>query len=286
MLQGKYPLLIAIVLAVMAGAIAYSAIRARDYQVREGWGVEHILCAGQELDEGTELESEMISVCEIPERFITDSFLRVSDGQDKDQLVPYGQRLIVPLKKGDPLLFSHFETRQEYPFSDEIPTRARVVSLEVSERSAANQLIRPGDHVDVVGTFRDAEGKELIATTVLQNIIVMATGHTTGTSIRVAEEDRKYSHIALLVLPEEVELLALAEASGTLSLSLRNTKDIEIMTGDQKITRMETLFGGERARYLERRMDAFQRPRTIELCRGSDCSSAPLDPADNGPRRP
>ena len=95
MLQGKYPLLIALVLGALAGLIAYSAIIARDFQVREGWEVEHILCAGQDLEEGSQLDAEMIGVCEIPARFITESFLKVPDGEAKDELVPYGQRLIV-----------------------------------------------------------------------------------------------------------------------------------------------------------------------------------------------
>jgi len=268
MLQGKYPLLIALVLGIMAGIIAYSAIRAREKAVREGWDVQRILCAHQDIEEGTELDENMIDVCEIPAKFVTESFMKVGEDVDKDSLVPYGQKVIVPLKTGDPILYSHFEARKEFALSEAIPAKARAISLEVSEKSAVDQLIRPNDHVDIVGTFRDSEGKELIATTVLQNIIVLATGRTTGTSVTVADEDKKYSHVALLVLPEEAEILALAEESGTLSLTLRNPKDIGVEQAREKKTTIATIFTGERQAILNDQRTKQIQAAGIEVIRG------------------
>jgi len=131
-----------------------------------------------------------------------------------------------------------------------------------------DQLIRPNDHVDIVGTFRDSEGKELIATTVLQNIIVLATGRTTGTSVTVADEDKKYSHVALLVLPEEAEILALAEESGTLSLTLRNPKDIGVEQAREKKTTIATIFTGERQAILNDQRTKQIQAAGIEVIRG------------------
>lgn len=270
MLQGKYPLLIALVLGLMAGVIAYSAIRQRERAVREGWGVKRILCAQADIEEGTELDDSMIDVCEIPEKFITESFISVPETEDKDSLVPYGQKVIVPLKKGDPILYSHFEARKEFALSEAIPSKARAISVEVAEKSAVNQLIRPNDHVDIVGTFRDNEGKELIATTVLQNVIVLATGRTTGTTVSPTEEDRKYTHVALLVLPEEAEILALAAESGTLSLVLRNPKDIGIEDVRETKTTVATIFSGERQKIDNQvRTKTFQAvTATIDVIKG------------------
>lgn len=270
MLQGKYPLLIALVLGLMAGVIAYSAIRAREKAVREGWGVKRILCAQSDVDEGSELDESMVDVCEIPEKFVTESFIAVPETEDKDSLIPYGQKIIVPLRKGDPILYSHFEAKRETALSEAIPPKARAISLEVHEKSSVNTLIRPNDHVDVVGTFRDNDGKELIATTVLQNIVVLATGRTTGVTTSPAEEDRKYSHIALLVLPEEAEILALAEEAGTLSLTLRNRNDIGVEQNQGEKTTLKTIFGGEREKILaDTRAKSVQKgPDQIEVIKG------------------
>lgn len=279
MLQGKYPLLIALVLGLMAGAIAYSYIQAKDKEVRAGWDVKRILCAAQDIDEGTPLDESMVDVCEIPDKFITDSFMVVKDTEDKDTLVPYGQKVIVPLKKGDPILVSHFEARRELALSEAIPVKARAISLSVQEKSAVNQLIRPNDHVDVVGTFRDEDGKELIATTVLQNIIVLATGHTTGTTTTPAEEDKRYTHVALMVLPEEAEILALAEEAGTLSLTLRNPKDLGVQDVGGEKTTLKTLFTGEKEKIAnEKRSNGIQ-AAPIDIIRGGKSDEQSVRPA-------
>jgi pilus assembly protein CpaB len=292
MLQGKYPLLIALVLGLMAGVIAYSAIRAREKAVREGWGVKRVLCAQQDVDEGSELDESMVDVCEIPEKFVTESFIAVPETEDKDSLIPYGQKIIVPLRKGDPILYSHFEAKRETALSEAIPPKARAISLEVHEKSSVNTLIRPNDHVDVVGTFRDNDGKELIATTVLQNIVVLATGRTTGVTTSPTEEDRKYSHIALLVLPEEAEILALAEEAGTLSLTLRNRNDIGVEQNQGEKTTLKTIFTGDREKALsEKRNITVQKPtdsgiimimgktKSKEENDKSDTTKAPVLPA-------
>lgn len=250
MLQGKYPLIIALVLGIMAGVIAYSAITAKEKAVRAGWSVKRVLCAQNDIDEGRELDEGSYTVCEIPEKFVTESFIIVGE-EEVDSVVPYGQKLIVPLKKGDPILYSHFESRREFPMAEAVTPKMRAVSVEVSEKSAVNHLIKPNDHVDVIGTFRTTEGTELVATTVLQNVIVLATGRTTGTSVNVSEEDRKYTHIALLVMPEEAEILSLAAESGTLSLSLRNPSDNSLEQMDaNSVTKVATLFTRERQKYL------------------------------------
>jgi pilus assembly protein CpaB len=269
MLQGKYPLLIALVLGLMAGVIAYGAIKQQQKVVREGWAVKRILCAMQDIEEGSELGEEMVDVCEIPEKFVTESFIAVPESEDKESLIPYGQKVIVPLKKGDPILYSHFEARREFALSEAIPAKARAISIEVQEKSAVNQLVRPNDHVDVIGTFRDAEGKELIATTVLQNIIVLATGRTTGTSVSATDEDKKYTHVALLVLPEEAEILALAAESGTLSLTLRNPKDIGTEDVRDTKTTLATIFTGDRQQVeMKKRVESFQATTAIEVFAG------------------
>ena len=63
----------------------------------------------------------------------------------------------------------------------------------------------------------------------------------------VSDEDKKYTHIALLVLPEEAEILALAAESGTLSLTLRNPNDTADEKRDNKVTDKKTLLTGTRS---------------------------------------
>jgi hypothetical protein len=41
--------------------------------LRKQWTIIRVLCAAQEIKEGTLLVVDMVTVCEIPERFVTDS---------------------------------------------------------------------------------------------------------------------------------------------------------------------------------------------------------------------
>jgi pilus assembly protein CpaB len=270
MLQGKYPLLIALVLGLLAGLIAYSAIKAREAQVRKGWETRRILCAKTDIVEGTDLDEEMIEICEIPEKFVTDSFIQVPEGDEEgSSVMPYGQKVLVPLKRGDPVLFSHFESQRNFTLSESIPAKARAIAIDVREQASVNQWVRPNDHVDVIGTFRDPNTRELVAVTLMQNIIVLATGHYSGMSVLQTDEDKKYSQVVLLTLPEEAEILALAAESGQLTLTLRNPKDLDVGDTDQKKQKTDTntLLSGERSDALRKiRQTSFQ---SVEIIKGS-----------------
>ena len=110
MLSGKNPLLIALGLGLIAGLVAYSAIKAKEKEVKKGWDVVKILAANVDVPEGTELDQEMVAVKDMPSRFVTDSFIRIEEDNTSKHELPIGQRVLVPLKKGDPILVSHFES--------------------------------------------------------------------------------------------------------------------------------------------------------------------------------
>ncbi len=90
--------------------------------------------------------------------------------------------------------------------------------------------MRPNDHVDIIGTFKDPQTSEQVAVTLLQNVIVLATGKITGTTNvnLIPEGQREYNNVSLLVIPEEAEILVLAQELGALTLSLRNEDDIDV----------------------------------------------------------
>ncbi len=284
MLQGKYPLVIALVLGIAAGLVAYSAVKAREAAVRKGWETKQVLCAQADVSEGTEVEEEMIGVCEIPERFVTDSFIVVPEGdKDASAVMPYGQKLLVPLKTGDPVLYSHFESRRSVTLSESIPPKARAVAIEVAEKGSVNQWVRPNDHVDVIGTFRDPNTHELVSITLLENIIVLATGHYSGMSAIQADEDKRYQQVVLMTLPEEAEILTLAAESGTLTLALRNPKDLDLRQaeGARQKTDTNTLLSGERTEALRKtRTMTFQ---GVDIIRGTERLKETKDVLTNDP---
>ena len=97
--------------------------------------------------------------------------------------------------------------------SKAVRKRGRAMSMDVNERSSVGMWVRPNDHVDVLGTFRDPNSNQMVAVTLLQNVIVLATGQTTAAT-QSSRARQEYGTVTLLVLPEEAEILVLAQELG------------------------------------------------------------------------
>ena len=267
MLSGKNPLLIALGLGLIAGLVAYSAIKAKEREVKKGWETVKILAANVDIPEGTELDHEMVAAKDMPVRFVTDSFIRIEDDNTSKQELPFGQRVLVPLKAGDPVLVSHFESNREAEFSTMINQKGRAVTIDVQEKQAVGLWVRPNDHVDVVGTFRDPESHEMKTVTMLQNVVVLATGKVNANTTYVPDEEKRYQTVTLLVLPEEAEILTLGQEQGTLTLLLRNPADLDYQE-KRTILDAKSLLAGDRTGELQ-----AKRYKTIQIIRGNKSSA-------------
>ncbi len=121
-----------------------------------------------------------------------------------------------------------------------VPDGLRAVAVKVDEGSGVDNHLDPGCHVDVVGYFqlmRDGGKKETIARTLLEDVEVAAVGaryapvvpetttNNNGKSNAAAAEDKPVRAVTLLVPPEEVPRLHLAEQNGRIKLSMRNDHD-------------------------------------------------------------
>lgn len=263
MLSGRKPLFVALALGIAAGALAWLSVKGKERRLQDRWQTVNVLCAKVDVAEGTELLAEMVAVKEMPSRFVTASFIKANAEGALEQESPLGQRLMVPLKAGDPILVSHFESAREADFSTMIHPKGRAVTIEVQEKTAVGLWVRPNDHVDVIGSFRDPETQQLRATTLLQNVVVLATGRITANSAHVTDDDRRFQSVTLLVLPEEAEILTLAQEMGTLTLLLRNPEDLDSQE-KRVVVDQKTVFTGERASELQQK-----RYRTIQIIRGN-----------------
>lgn len=268
MLSGRNPLFFALALGVLAGAAAWAGMAARERKAMERWQTTFVLCAKSDVAEGRELTAGLVAVREIPVQFVTDSFIRAEADGTVKQDNPLGQRVLVPLKAGDPILVSHFEPAQKTELSGMITPRGRAVTIEVQEKSSVGLWVRPNDHVDVIGSFRDPESQQLKMTTLLQNVVVLATGRLTATTPATGEEDRRFGTVTLLVLPEEAEMITLAQELGALTLLLRNPDDLDVQE-KRTVVDQKMLFTGDRASELQQR-----RYRTIQIIRGNRADSA------------
>ena len=147
-----------------------------------------------------------------------------------------------------PLRWDYFENdgRHARSLAARIPARQgglayRAMSINVTGSTSVSGAIRPGDKVDVIGTFvfPNDEGKihrgDPVTRTLLQNVDVLATGGDAmtargrglGDESWNQKRDEGYSLVTLAVTPREAEMLAYAEQiKGRLTLTLRRGDDL------------------------------------------------------------
>lgn len=143
-----------------------------------------------------------------------------------------GRKTLSAHTKGEVLFWSDVEGGNPFEtgISADIKKNMRAVSVNCSGAASVSGMVRPNDHVDVIGTF-DFEGKsgkrDFVTCTMLQNVLVLATGSETAKgNMPSAGLARNYSTVTLEVTPREAEMLAFAEQlKGRIVLSLRNRKD-------------------------------------------------------------
>jgi len=252
---------LALALGLFAGVSAWFSLRARSREARAGWELVPVVVASEDLPRGSLLSSKALAERRVPQQFVTGSVV-------KPDAVQYAleQRLLAPLQKGDLLLWSQLEASGGADrLSSRVLKRARAMTIETGPSSSVGGWIRPNDHVDVIGTFRDPQGQDPVAVTLLENVVVLATGKQAGSAAPAgaSEASRDYNHVSLLVMPEEVEILVLAAELGSLSLSLRNEADLDLLD-ERGRADMKTLLSGQRTKDLrERRM------RTIQVIKGA-----------------
>lgn len=121
-----------------------------------------------------------------------------------------------------------------------VPVGMRAMSIDTTAEIAVAGLVRPGDRVDVQVVYPGADaisgarGEGSSRTrTLLQMVPVLAVGETVvGSAAATKTDDGQFSAppppartVTLALHPDQVPVLSLARATGSLSLSLRNPAD-------------------------------------------------------------
>jgi len=124
------------------------------------------------------------------------------------------------------------EKGQGYGTSTQIPKGMRVMTITADTTTTHSGMLNPGDRVDVFVTFKKgASGKSKMETKVLLEAVdVFATeAKTRENTVEKDAKEKTIKSVSLLLTPEQVPYVKLAQAKGTLSLMLRNPLDDEVV---------------------------------------------------------
>ena len=233
--------LLASLVAGLAAAVmtrAYIAsieddVRALKAKFRREYGEMEALCFVRDVGSGTVVSAGDLTTCKTYAKGNRGVVLEPSNIPDV-----VGRRTVGFHAKGDPLRWNDIEGGGGRPagLSADVQPHLRAMSIDVNGSASVSGMVRPGDHVDVIGTFNfpDDGGKikrgDPVTCTILQKVLVLATGSETAKSRPRLQGlgPQGYSTVTLAVTPREAEMLAFAEQiRGRLVLTLRGRTDTE-----------------------------------------------------------
>src|SRR5215469_13620106 len=176
-----------------------------------------VIVAANDLQVGARVEEHDIRIIRIPSADLP-------PGAPRKRSDVIGHGVIVPISKGEFILPNRLAGENAGSgLPSLLPPGMRAVSVRVNEVVSVAGFVTPGTRVDVLLTGTPGGAGEEQTTTVLQNVAVLASGHTLERSS--TGEAQNTAVITLLVTPDDAQRLTLASSEGHIQLALRNPLD-------------------------------------------------------------
>ncbi len=178
-----------------------------------------VVVAAEDLQVGAKIEDRDVKLVHFPIEVLPPHSYRLMS-----QVV--GRGVVLPIAQGDFVLPSKLAGENAgFGLPSLIPTGMRAVSVRVNEVVSVAGFVVPGTRVDVLLTGNPAGGTDQQTSTVLENVMVIATGQKLE---RNAGGDPQMTPvITLLVSPDDAQKLTLASTQGRIQLALRNPLDTQ-----------------------------------------------------------
>jgi pilus assembly protein CpaB len=211
-------LVVGVALGLASTVLLYVYLRRQSQVYKANW--KTVLVANQEIPAKTKITYDMVKTFSTAPQLITPGAL-------EDSQVMQGKLARHTIHQNTQITESDLMTEGEIPgLAIHVPPGKRAIAIAASEVIAVGTMIKPGDHVDVLATYRDPEGKEETTQMILQNTPVLAVN--VGQIDPATPEGAKTS-MTLAVAPEDSERLTAASQAGVLRVSLRSPNDKDIV---------------------------------------------------------
>lgn len=203
------PLLaIAFVVAIICTGVFYGLFAGKLRAIAESKSGTPVVLASRNLEPGAVIRQDDLRVTRWNGSTPKGAFGTVTEA--------VGSTVILPVAENEPLTASRVATAQGSGGGLGVPAGMRAVSVRVSESSGVMELVDAGQKVDLqVFVARSDGGSQL--RTLLQGVAVFGKGPGEGAG--------KPAVVTLLVTPKQADLVAFADASARLRLTLRNPLD-------------------------------------------------------------
>ena len=235
-MKRKIVLIASLVAGLLAALLTRFYIAAKDAEVKDlkdainrKYGTMEVLCYTKAIPSGTALQQGDLGLKTVPAIGMRGQALTVESVTDI-----VGKKVLIGHRRGDVVFWADVEggNPAAQGLSADIKRQMRAVSINCTGAASVSGMVKPNDHVDVIGSFDLSDpakgiskGKSVVTSTILQNVLVLAVGRQTA-KMRAQENAAAYTTVTLEVTPREAEMLAFTEQmKGRLVLTLRNRND-------------------------------------------------------------
>lgn len=196
-----------------------------------------LLAVIQPVPRGSVLTDEMLGVREVPVSYVESRAVKAAELAKVK-----GIRTAIDLDPQDSLLWTDLAIAVENrDLSSLVQSGNRAFTVEASRNSSGNDLIRPGDYVDVLATFSGSGATARATRVLLQRVLVLAVGTETERQAFQAKNEKsapalRSASLTLSLRLEEAQLVAAAREEGELSVVLRGVSDPTVLEGVPDVT--------------------------------------------------
>lgn len=242
--------LIALLVALMVNAALSGSKKSEVVEVKK----VQILVAAKDLSVGKDLKEGDLKWQSWP----ADSMFMGAVIRDGEQtpIDAIDGKLLRSMVEGQPVHLNILTEEDKGEFlSANVAKGMRAIGVEVKKHVVADRLIKPGDHVDVIVTYRvrvntrnNPDAQSLVSRyaseTVIENIRILAVDTNDVKAVDEAEDGTKKKKkktsrkaiVTLEVAPENAEKLVLADKMGDIGFALRPIGDQETPKHDSQTT--------------------------------------------------
>lgn len=238
-MSGRAKLLLSLMLGLLAVFLVFVYVRGLERQLYEEVDMQNVIVTREDVAAGTAIEERAIQRISVPRKYRQpQTFPAIEEVA--------GRVAVVPIPAGSQVSGGMLADAGAEALSFEVPRGRRAVAITVTDETGVGGLVRPGNFVDIVGTFefgrpvgyeqgriRYADEKTEIRT-MMQNVFVVAVNRElrreriqaeTGAAPPQSQSQRTLRTVTVLVEPQRVQELILAQEIGDLTLSLRSGLD-------------------------------------------------------------
>ncbi|HAJ57682.1 MAG TPA: Flp pilus assembly protein CpaB [Candidatus Omnitrophica bacterium] len=286
----KLSIILAVVLALMGVVMVRNYISQTEKKFVKEEKKAYVLIATTSIPLGTTIDETMVKFDAIPERYVQPKAI-------SSQSLVIGKRAMADILPGEQIMSTKLTiTVKDQSLAMRTPQGKRAMTFVIPYLSAVGGKVRPGDYVDLVGTFpynAQVDGKtitELVSVTLFQNVLVL--GMEGGAPPERGKPAPAVTDlvVTLALSPREVSLLTYAMDQGKLKLVLRPPLEtaVEPVAPVEVNTMWQYVFSNLGQEFLspkdekppivrqqteKKETPPVQLPPTLEVYRGTEKSS-------------